>query len=62
MVENQKLLQLPEELTTRHFVAKVAELYHITGLITPIVATMKLDLHDLVRRRMDWDDVLPENL
>ena len=53
---------VPSNLTRRQCVAKVAELYDITGLITPIVATMKLDLRDLVRRRMDWDDVLPDNL
>eukprot|EP00111_Clytia_hemisphaerica_P013773 TCONS_00040530-protein len=53
---------IPKDLTRRQCVAKVAELYDITGLITPIVATMKLDLHDLVKRKMDWDDVLPDNL
>ena len=53
---------VPKDLTRRQCVAKVAELYDITGLITPIVATMKLDLHDLVKRQMDWDDVLPDNI
>ncbi|XP_066921417.1 uncharacterized protein [Clytia hemisphaerica] len=42
-----------KDLTRRQCVAKVAELYDITGLITPIVATMKLDLHDLVLRKLD---------
>ena len=23
---------------------------------------MKLDLHDLVKRRLDWDDIIPDNL
>ncbi|XP_066923501.1 uncharacterized protein [Clytia hemisphaerica] len=53
---------VPENLTRRQCVAKVAELYDITGLITPIVATMKLDLHDLVTRKLDWDDALPDNI
>ena len=53
---------IPKDLTRRQCVAKVAELYDITGLITPIVATMKMDLHDLVNRKMDWDDVLPDNI
>ena len=53
---------IPKDLTRRQCVAKVAELYDITGLITPIVATMKLDLHDLVTRKMDWDDILPDNI
>jgi len=42
-------------------VSKVAELFDITGLVTPIVATMKIDLdHDLVKRMLNWDDNLPD--
>jgi len=40
---------IPANLTRRQYVSKVAELFDITGLITPIVATMKIDLHDLVK-------------
>jgi len=40
----------------------MTELFDITGLITPIVATMKIDLHDLVKRKLDWDDILPDEL
>ena len=54
--------QIPSKLTRRHCVSKVAELYDITGKITPITAAMKLDLHQLVVRRLDWDDQVPDEL
>ncbi|MEM7375648.1 MAG: hypothetical protein AAF587_44055 [Bacteroidota bacterium] len=56
------ITSVPVNLTRRQCVSKVAELYDITGLITPIIATLKIDLHELVKRKMDWDDILPENL
>ena len=31
-------------------------------MVTPITATWKLDLHELVLRKLNWDDVLPDNL
>ena len=53
---------IPINLTRRHCVSKVAELYDITGKITPITAAMKLDLHHLVERGLGWDDQLPDEL
>ena len=53
---------VPEKLTRRHCVSKVAEVFDITGKFTPVTAAMKLDLHELVNRNFQWDDVLPENL
>ena len=53
---------VPDKLTRRQCVSKVAELYDLTGLITPIMATLKMDLHDLVKRKMEWDDVLSDGL
>ena len=58
----QEMRTIPEKLTRRHCVSKVAELFDITGMLTPLIATMKMDLHELVRRKMDWDDVLPNEL
>ena len=52
---------VPERLTRRHCVSKVAEIFDIVGRITPITAAMKLDLHQLVHRGLDWDDAIPEN-
>ncbi|MEM7375655.1 MAG: hypothetical protein AAF587_44090, partial [Bacteroidota bacterium] len=54
--------EIPIKLTRRHCVSKVAELYDITGKITPITAAMKLDLHQLVGRGLDWDDSIPDDL
>ena len=53
---------VPENLTRRQCTSKVAEIFDLTGMLTPIVATMKLDLHQLVLRKLDWDDCIPENL
>ena len=53
---------IPTNLTRRQCVSKVAELFDITSLITPITATMKIDLHDLVKRNFQWDDILPDDL
>ena len=47
---------------TRRRVSKVAEIFDLTGKITPITATMKLDLHTLVARGLSWDDRIPDDL
>ena len=54
--------QIPENLTRRHCVSKVAEIFDLTGIITPITASMKLDLHTLVQRNLKWDDTIPNDL
>ncbi|XP_066920339.1 uncharacterized protein [Clytia hemisphaerica] len=54
--------QIPVNLTRRQCVAKVAEVYDITGKITPITAGMKLDLHQLIERGLSWDDCIPDDL
>ena len=53
---------VPLNLTRRDCVSKVGEIFDISGLITPITATLKLDLHDLVISKLSWDDTIPENL
>ena len=40
----------------------MSEIFDLTGKITLITATMKLDLHTLLKRGLDWDDVLPDEL
>ena len=54
--------EIPSKLTRRHCVAKVAEIFDLIGRITPITAGMKLDLHTLVQRKLDWDDTIPDDL
>ena len=41
---------------------EVAEIFGLTGKIAPITDTMKIYLHNLVKRGLDWDDVLPNEL
>ena len=53
---------IPDHITRRHCVSKTAEIFDITGKITPITATMKMDLHELVIRQLDWDDRIPDDL
>ena len=53
---------IPQSLTRRQCVSKVAEVFDLTGMITPLTAAMKLDLHNLVLRNLDWDDKIPDDL
>ena len=54
--------KVPKKLTRRICTSKSAEIFDMTGLLTPITATFKLDLHDLVQRKLSWDDEIPSNL
>ena len=63
--------KLPEEIVgdfgpdlLKHFnrrtlVGKLMSVFDPTGLATPITAKLKLDLHDLVDLKLDWDDAVP---
>ena len=53
---------IPSKLTRRDCVSKVWEVFDITGKITPLTAAMKLDLHELVLQKLDWDNKIPDNL
>ena len=53
---------IPTKLTRRHYASKVAEMFDLTGKVSPIIASMKIDLQDLVNRKLDWDDVIPDTL
>ena len=53
---------IPTNLTRRHCASKVAEIFDITGMMTPIIAAMKLDLHNLSTRQLDWDETIPTEL
>ena len=52
----------PSPLTRRHVAGKVAEVWDLSGLVTPLVARFKLDLHALVERGLDWSDSIPADL
>ena len=53
---------IPEEFTRRDCVGKVAEIFDLLGKMTPITASMKIDLSELSSRRLDWDDKIPNDL
>ena len=53
---------VPKILTRKHCVSKVAEIFDIAGMITPITAGMKLDLHEFVERGIPWKDKIPDEL
>ena len=53
---------IPANITRRHCVSKVSEIFDLNGKIKPITATMKLDLHTLVKTGLDWDNALPDEL
>ena len=53
---------IPSRLTRRHCCSKVGEIFDLTGKITPIVASMKIDMQDLTHRKLDWDDKIPDDL
>ena len=53
---------IPDEFTRRDCAGKVAEIFDLLGKMTPITAGMKLDLCELTKRKLDWDDKIPDEL
>ena len=53
---------IPESFTRRDCAARVSEIFDLIGRFTPLTAELKLDLHDLCTRKLDWDDHVPIDL
>ena len=53
---------IPTKFTRRHCASKVAEVYDLSGRISPLIASMKIDLQELIHRKLDWIDVIPDSL
>ena len=53
---------IPKDFTRRDCVSKVTEIFDLVGKATPITCGMKLDLRELVARKLDWDDKIPDDL
>ena len=53
---------LKKNFTRRNMLGKVAGVFDPLGLVTPITAQLKLDLHDLVELKLDWDARIPDEL
>ena len=51
--------KLEKVFTKRTILAKVAGVYDPLGLVTPITAKLKLDLHLITDLKVDWDEKLP---
>ena len=52
----------PEFLARRDCVSKVSEVFDPLGKVAPIIGGMKIDMHELVTRKLDWDDQIPDEL
>ena len=48
--------------TRRTLAGVTARVFDPLGLATPVTAGLKLDLHDLCARKLDWDDPVPLEL
>ena len=55
-------MEVPAKLTKRLCAGLVAKCFDITGIITPITAGLKIDLHEFPKRGVQWDDVIPDDL
>ena len=53
---------IPSKLTRRDCDSKFCEIFDITGKTKPLTAAMKLDLHELVLLKLDWDGKIPDSL
>ena len=53
---------VPDSFTRRDCAGRVAEVYDLVGKCTPIIAGFKLDLRELCKRKLDWDDRVPDDL
>ena len=53
---------IPVNLTRRHCVGRVAEVYDLLGKVAPIIAPLKLDPRNIVQRKLSWDDKIPFDL
>ena len=54
--------RIPEYLTCRDSISKLAELFDPLGKRGPIIVGMKFDTNELTTRKLDWDDRIPDDL
>ena len=59
IIEDDLPGKLSKQFTRRVVVGKVASVYDPLGLLTPVTAKYKLQLHDLCGKKLDWDDKIP---
>ena len=54
--------KMPEKLTKRDCVSRVAEIFDPIGRVTPLTSGFKIDINELTLRNLSWDDAISENL
>ena len=54
--------KIPEKLSRLDCQSKIAEIYDPSGLLTPITSGFKIDITHFTLRKLDWDDVIPDEL
>ena len=52
---------LKKHFTRRSMLSKVAGIFDPLGLVTPVTARFKLDLHDLVDQKLPWDELISDS-
>ena len=53
---------IPDKFTRSDCAGKVGEIFDLGGKLVPLIASFKLDLSVLTRRKLSWDDFVPEDL
>ena len=61
-VEGNVKEHLANSFTKREMVGMAAKVYDPLGLVAPVMAKMKLDLHEISDLKVDWDEKLPDRL
>ena len=54
--------KIPETFSRSDCAARVAEVFDLLGKCAPIIGGFKMDLRELAIRKVDWDDVIPDEL
>ena len=60
-VEGPVLPALKANFTKRNLLSKVAGVFDPIGLATPVTSRFKLNLHNVVKMGVDWDQQLPDS-
>ena len=59
---SNKINTILRQLTRRHCISKVAEIYDLSRVITSMTAGIKIDLYTMVQRKLNWDDAISNDL
>ena len=54
--------KIPHNFSRSDCAGRVAEVFDLLGKCAPILGGLKLDLHDLAERKIDWEDSIPDDL